>query len=153
MHVFFNTDAAAGSEQHRYQPNAAVAVCRSRWVRSESAFTARLAKFKHMCTSDTRMFVISQMRLLDLNSIDINPMRPWQFAVAGGEEWVRIYDQRRPTSSTSAARARGGAMSLAQPVCNSFCDASHPWWCYMSAGELFSSHGWGGIRTAHRYIL
>eukprot|EP00884_Botryococcus_braunii_P005318 jgi/Botrbrau1/14788/Bobra.105_1s0003.2 len=48
----------------------------------------------------------NQLQPLDLHSIDINPMRPHQFLVAGGEGWLRVYDHRRVE----------GISALSQPV-------------------------------------
>lgn len=45
-----------------------------------------------------------QTRPLSLNSIHCNPARPWQFAVAGGDAYVRVYDRRMAAAVTSAAQ-------------------------------------------------
>ena len=51
-------------------------------------------------------------RTIELNSIHCNPMRPWQFAVAGGDDYVRIYDQRR----TAGNSLGGQSANMALPV-------------------------------------
>eukprot|EP00877_Chromochloris_zofingiensis_P004808 jgi/Chrzof1/14328/UNPLg00601.t1 len=48
----------------------------------------------------------SNTMVVDLNCIHVNPARPWQFAVGGSDEWVRVYDYRRyPGTSSSTAEA------------------------------------------------
>ncbi|KAL3160011.1 hypothetical protein ABBQ38_010398 [Trebouxia sp. C0009 RCD-2024] len=44
---------------------------------------------------------------LVLNSIHCNPCRPWQFTVAGGDAYVRVYDRRKAEAASCSASADG----------------------------------------------
>lgn len=64
-------------------------------------------------------------RPLSLNSIHCNPCRPWQFTVAGGDAYVRVYDRRKAEAAScsgeeeqgdAAASTRSFAAALATPV-------------------------------------
>lgn len=66
-----------------------------------------------------------QARPLSLNSIHCNPCRPWQFTVAGGDAYVRVYDRRKAEAAScsgeeeqgdAAASTRSFAAALATPV-------------------------------------
>ena len=66
-----------------------------------------------------------QAKPLVLNSIHCNPCRPWQFAVAGGDAYVRVYDRRKAEAASCsaeeeeedpAASTRSFAAALATPV-------------------------------------
>lgn len=56
-------------------------------------------------------------KTIELNSIACNPLRPWQFAVGGGDEYVRIYDQRRTLSAGSSSSIGHQSADMALPVC------------------------------------
>lgn len=71
-----------------------------------------------------------QARPLSLNSIHCNPCRPWQFTVAGGDAYVRVYDRRKAEAAScsgeeeqgdAAASTRSFAAALATPVSSSPC--------------------------------
>ncbi len=71
-----------------------------------------------------------QARPLSLNSIHCNPCRPWQFTVAGGDAYVRVYDRRKAEAAScsgeeeqgdAAASTRSFAAALATPVSSSAC--------------------------------
>lgn len=60
-----------------------------------------------------------------LNSIHCNPCRPWQFTVAGGDAYVRVYDRRKAEAASwsaegeeqdAAASTRNFAAALATPI-------------------------------------
>eukprot|EP00879_Flechtneria_rotunda_P026284 GHRR01028017.1.p1 GENE.GHRR01028017.1~~GHRR01028017.1.p1 ORF type:complete len:242 (+),score=72.26 GHRR01028017.1:548-1273(+) len=34
-------------------------------------------------------------RVVGINAVHVNPIRPWQFALGGGDSWARVYDVRR----------------------------------------------------------
>ena len=66
-----------------------------------------------------------QSKPLLLNSIHCNPCRPWQFTVAGGDAYVRVYDRRKAEAASwsaegeeqdAAASTRNFAAALATPV-------------------------------------
>lgn len=59
---------------------------------------------------------MSQDRPLSLNSIHCNPARPWQFAVAGGDQFVRVYDRRKAASVSSAEATASEAANLDNPI-------------------------------------
>lgn len=54
---------------------------------------------------------------IELNSIACNSLRPWQFAVGGGDEYVRIYDQRRTDSGGATSSLGRQSANMALPVC------------------------------------
>lgn len=73
---------------------------------------------------------VMQARPLSLNSIHCNPCRPWQFTVAGGDAYVRVYDRRKAEAAScsgeeeqgdAAASTRSFAAALATPVSSSAC--------------------------------
>ncbi|KAK9823322.1 hypothetical protein WJX72_001905 [[Myrmecia] bisecta] len=41
---------------------------------------------------------------VELNSIHCNPMRAWEFTVAGGDQYVRVFDMRRAMYATASHR-------------------------------------------------
>lgn len=69
-----------------------------------------------------------QTRPLSLNSIHCNPARPWQFVVAGGDAYVRVYDRRKAAAASCSEQSeasgvdsnmqqnRNYAAALATPV-------------------------------------
>ena len=66
-----------------------------------------------------------QSKPLVLNSIHCNPCRPWQFTVAGGDAYVRVYDRRKAEAASccgageeedATASTRSFAAALATPV-------------------------------------
>lgn len=67
-----------------------------------------------------------QTRPLGLNSIHCNPARPWQFAVAGSDAYVRVYDRRKAAAASGGdeedgaeptpQQTRSYATALATPV-------------------------------------
>lgn len=72
-----------------------------------------------------RQQCMMQAKPLVLNSIHCNPCRPWQFAVAGGDAYVRVYDRRKAEAASCsaeeeegdpAASTRSFAAALATPV-------------------------------------
>ncbi len=80
----------------------------------------------HSCKSCCLM----QAKPLSLNSIHCNPCRPWQFTVAGGDAYVRVYDRRKAEAAScsaeeeqgdAAASTRSFAAALATPVSSSAC--------------------------------
>ena len=73
---------------------------------------------------------LMQVTPLVLNSIHCNPCRPWQFAVAGGDAYVRVYDRRKAQAAGCSAEedegdphasTRSFAAALATPVSNQKC--------------------------------
>ena len=62
------------------------------------------------------MLCILQTDRLSLNSIHCNPLRPWQFVVAGSDIYARVYDQRRSLTSASASTTTSMAAAMADPV-------------------------------------
>lgn len=67
---------------------------------------------------------VMQSKALVLNSIHCNPCRPWQFTVAGGDAYVRVYDRRKAEAASCSAAGeedvtastRSFAAALATPV-------------------------------------
>ena len=66
-----------------------------------------------------------QAKPLVLNSIHCNPCRPWQFTVAGGDAYVRVYDRRKAEAAScsgageeedATASTKSFAAALATPV-------------------------------------
>ena len=72
-----------------------------------------------------RDHAVVQSKALVLNSIHCNPCRPWQFTVAGGDAYVRVYDRRKAEAAScsaageeedATASTRSFAAALATPV-------------------------------------
>lgn len=63
-------------------------------------------------------FVQRLRREIALNSIHCNPAKPWQFVLGGGDEIVRIYDQRRGASDGAGLSSE---LSVSQPVSSQLC--------------------------------
>ena len=78
---------------------------------------------------------VMQAKPLVLNSIHCNPCRPWQFTVAGGDAYVRVYDRRKAEAAScsgaeaeedATANTRSFAAALATPVSPSSAPARPP---------------------------
>ncbi len=87
-----------------------------------------LVMLSTVCCYEPRCLM--QARPLSLNSIHCNPCRPWQFTVAGGDAYVRVYDRRKAEAAScsgeeeqgdAAASTRSFAAALATPVSSSPC--------------------------------
>ncbi len=50
---------------------------------------------------------------MELNAVHVNPARPWQIAVGGGDAWVRVYDCRQVHTASPDAAAAGPSSSAA----------------------------------------
>lgn len=81
--------------------------------------------FSLMAPRFVRHDVSVQAKPLVLNSIHCNPCRPWQFTVAGGDAYVRVYDRRKAEAASCSgegdegdptASTRSFAAALATPV-------------------------------------
>ena len=96
-------------------------------VTSRQYINAGLTPLSWQTWADTWVMILMQAKPLVLNSIHCNPCRPWQFTVAGGDAYIRVYDRRKAQAAScsaeedeedSSASTRSFAAALATPVRN-----------------------------------